>query len=231
MSKTKLYFIPGTMCDHLVWSKIWPSLESQFELIHLPIPNEDNMTDVLSSLFPAFNEHKINLIGFSMGGYLATCLAEQSPSVFNKLLVISNSPCALPEAEVLQRKQTINWLERFQYRGITEQKAFGMLADKGNNRDALKRIIEKMEQNLGYDTLITQLKATSHRIDKSPFLASKQVDITFCFGDQDRLVNKAWLTTLAKDHNFTMQEVMDCGHMLPLEQPEFLIEFIRNTFR
>lgn len=230
MSKTKLYFIPGTMCDQLIWSKIWPSLESQFELIHLPIPSEDNIQAVLSSLQTSLPRENVNLIGFSMGGYLATCLAEQQPNLFNKLLIISNSPCALPEAEMLQRKQTIDWLQRFKYRGITEQKVVNMLAKNTVNRAELKATIEQMESNLGYDTLLTQLTATSNRSDKSTFLSSNTVDIAFCYGDQDKLVNKTWLQKLSFTHNFSLTEVANCGHMLPLEQPEKLIEIVHNTF-
>lgn len=231
MNKTKLYFIPGTMCDQLIWSKVWPSIEQQFELIHLPVPDEDNIENVLSSLLPAFQEDNVNLIGFSMGGYLATCLAEFRPNMVNNLLVISNSPCALPKDEILQRKQTISWLERFQYRGLTEQKAFSMLAANNVDRESLKGIMETMEQNLGYDRLIRQLKATSQRIDKSQFIASKQTNITFCYGDQDKLVDTAWLVALAQEHDLQALEVKSCGHMLPLEQPDRLVEVIHNTFK
>lgn len=230
MNKPELYFIPGTMCDPLIWSKIWPELSSQFELIHLPIPDEDNIDDLLSSLSASLPQEQVNLIGFSMGGYLATCLAEQAPRRFTQVLVLSNSPCALPEAEMTQRKQTINWLERFQYRGITKQKALSMLAQSPSDSDELLSIIAKMEQNLGYDTLLTQFKATSYRSDQSAFLATNKTKLGFCFGDQDKLVNKPWLHSLAKQHGFDAIEVPNCGHMLPLEQPESLISVIQNRF-
>lgn len=220
------------MCDQLIWSKIWPSLTTQFELIHLSVPNEDNIEGLLSSLSTVFasKQEKANLIGFSMGGYLATCLAELQPNTFDKLLIISNSPCVLPKDELLQREQTINWLERFQYRGITEQKALSMLADNAYNRESLKDIMATMERNLGYNSLITQLKATSSRVDKSSFLASRQTNMTFCFGDQDKLVNKSWLKALAQEHDFDAIEVANCGHMLPLEKPEQLVKIITDTF-
>lgn len=230
MEKTKLYFIPGTMCDPLIWSKVWPKLESQFELVHLPIPNEDNIEAILSSLLASFEEPSVNVIGFSMGGYLATCLAERQPQMFNRVLVIANSPCALPDAELQQRKQTISWLTRFQYRGITEQKAQSMLADNVDKPNELIEIIESMEQNLGYDTLLTQLEATSFRLDKSSFLKSKKVSMSFCYGEQDKLVNRIWLQSLAEQFGLTTHQVAHCGHMLPLEQPEQLVQIIEKTF-
>jgi pimeloyl-ACP methyl ester carboxylesterase len=218
------------MCDQLIWSKVWPSLESQFELIHIPIPSEDNIDTLLSSLSASMPEQDINLIGFSLGGYLATCLAELKPERFNKVLIVANSPCALPDEEMQQRLQAINWLKRFPYRGITQQKVNSMLAEQVSDRAGLTSIIEQMEQNLGYHRLLEQLQATSHRLDKSSFLASKQSRFQFCFGDEDKLVQKEWLTQLALEHGIVATEVSNCGHMMPLEQPERLVEITRKYF-
>lgn len=218
------------MCDQLIWSKVWPSLESQFELIHIPIPSEDNIDVLLSSLSASLPDQEVNLIGFSLGGYLATCLAELKPNRFNKVLVVANSPCPLPDEEIRQRRQTINWLERFPYRGITQQKVNDILAKAVKNRRELTSIIEQMEQNLGYHRLLEQLKATSHRQDKAPFIASKLTRFQFCFGDEDKLVQTSWLTQLALEYDITAIKINNCGHMMPLEQPEKLVEIISEYF-
>lgn len=218
------------MCDQLLWSKIWPSLKSQFELIHVPIPSEDNIDDLLSSLSTSLPAQDVNLVGFSLGGYLAACLAELKPSRFNKVLVIANTPCALPDDEMQQRLQTINWLKRFPYRGITQQKVNSLLANKVTDREELTSIIERMEQNLGYHRLLEQLQSTSYRLDKSSFLASKQTQFQFCFGDEDKLIQREWITQLTLEHGITAIEVSNCGHMMPLEQPEKLVEIASEYF-
>lgn len=225
-NKPKLYFIPGTMCDPLIWSRIWPELEQDFQLQHLAIPADTDLPQLLDGLLQQINEDKANLVGFSMGGYLATCLAEKWPEKFDKVIVISNSPCQLPEAEMLQREQTINWLQKFQYRGMTEQKMQSMLAQSRANDTSIKQIMVQMEQNLGYPTLLLQLQATSKRTDKSEVLTAKQVAFSFCHGDEDKLVNKAWLSSITQEQNYPLLQVPDCGHMLPLEQPKALLGFI-----
>ncbi len=229
-NKPKLYFIPGTMCDPLIWSRIWPELKQDFQLQHVAIPAHNDLPQLLDGLWQQISEDKANLVGFSMGGYLATCLAEKWPERCNKVIVISNSPCQLPETEMIQREQTINWLQKFQYRGITEQKMQSMLAQSRANDTSIKQIIMQMEQNLGYPTLLQQLQATSKRTDKSDVLKAKQVAFSFCHGDEDNLVNKAWLSTIAKQQNYPLLQVADCGHMLPLEQSDKLIEFIAKQF-
>ena len=228
--KPKLYWIPGTMCDQLVWSRTWPELEQEFELVHLTIPTEPSVDDIVMALSAQINESEINLIGFSLGGYLATCLAEHFPNKVANLLVISNSPCPLPEAEIQQRKQTINWLEKFAYRGVTEQKINTMLAASRADDIGLKQVIMKMEENLGYDTLLPQLKATSNREGKSEFISNTSTQISFCFGDEDRLVNHTWLTQVAQQNDCQLFKVENCGHMLPLEQPQILVSVIRKLF-
>ena len=218
------------MCDQLLWSKVWPSLESQFELIHIPIPSEDNIDALLSSLSASMPEQDVNLVGFSLGGYLATCLAELTPSRFNKVLVIANTPCALPDEEMQQRSQTINWLKRFPYRGVTQQKVNSLVAKKVSGLAELTSIIGQMEQNLGYHRMLEQLQSTSYRQDKSSFLAAKQTQFQFCFGDEDRLIQREWMAKLTLEQGITAIEVDNCGHMMPLEQPDKLIAITINYF-
>ena len=219
------------MCDSMIWSRIWPELESSFELQHIVIPSETELPQMLDGLLQQISEQKAKLVGFSMGGYLATCLAELWPEKFSKVMVLSNSPCQLPEVEMTQREQTINWLQKFQYRGITEQKMQYLLAQSRADDASIKQVITQMEQNLGYPTLLLQLQATSKREDKSQVLSSKQVEFSFCHGDQDVLVNKSWLSNIAQSQNYSLLEVANCGHMLPLEQPEILVEFIEQEFK
>ena len=230
--KPTLYFIPGTMCDSLIWSHIWPALKPDFDLVYLPIPSETELSALLSSLLATLNEAQapVNLIGFSMGGYLATCLAEHNPSLIKRVLVLSNSPCRLPEAELRQRQQTLNWLTKFQYSGITEQKINQLLAKHNQHNAEIIALIKTMEQNLGYEQLLTQLTATSNRDDKSKFIAQCATHFTFCYGDEDKLIDRQWMKQLAAHQHINSKMLNNCGHMLPLEQPTQLIELIRNTF-
>lgn len=226
-AKPTLYFIPGTMCDHGIWSKIWPELQHHFELIHLPVPTQYEFTDLLQQLLSLLPNEKVNLIGFSMGGYLAACIAQQKPEWIERLLVISNSPCALPLEEIQQRQQTLNWLNSFQYAGITEQKINQMLAQAHQQDQALKQLIRDMELRLGYDRLVQQLTATTERVELTELV--NQPNSHFCYGDEDQLINASWLEQkVAPSH---LHQFKQCGHMLPLEQPELLVELIHTLFR
>lgn len=227
--KTTLYLIPGTMCDPLLWSYIKPELEKQFELIHLTIPVENDIELVLTGLQAQLPNEPVNLLGFSLGGYLATCLAEITPKRFARLMIVSNSPCQLPETEIKQRQQTIKWLRQFPYSGITDKKIEQMLARENKKNAAIKSIIKTMEQNLGYDCLLRQLQATSERQDKSSVMVNSTIDWHFCFGDEDNLVNFDWMEQIAKQGCNTYQ-IANCGHMLPLEQPQALVELINTVF-
>ena len=225
-AKQTLYFIPGTMCDHGIWSRIWPDLQHDFELIHLPVPTEYEFTVLLHHLIEQLPDEKVNLIGFSMGGYLAACIAQYKPELIKRLLVISNSPCALPNEEVQQRQQTLNWLKKFQYAGITEQKINQMLAQCHQQDQALKQLIRDMELRLGYDRLVQQLTATTKREELAELVT--QPNRYFCYGDEDKLVNAQWLKQkVAPSHLYQFNQ---CGHMLPLEQPRLLVELIQTLF-
>lgn len=217
------------MCDPLLWSYMRTELEQQFDLVHLVIPVADELEAVLSGLQSQLPEEPVNLLGFSLGGYLATCLAELLPTRFNRLLIVSNSPCKLPDSELKQRQQTIKWLSQFPYSGITDKKIEQMLALDNRANLEIKSIIKTMERNLGYDCLLKQLTATSDRQDKSSVISNSKAQWHFCFGEEDNLVNFDWIQQII-EQGVNVYNIANCGHMLPLEQPSELVNIINKVF-
>lgn len=217
------------MCDPLLWSYMSTELEQQFDLVYLVIPEVNELGAVLSGLQAQLPDEPVFLLGFSLGGYLAACLAELSPNSFSRLLIVSNSPCKLPDSELKQRQQTIKWLSQFPYSGITDKKIEQMLALENRDNLEIKSIIRTMEQNLGYDCLLKQLTATSDRQDKSNVISSSTAQWHFCFGEEDNLVNFDWIEQITKQGN-QVYTIAKCGHMLPLEQPKELVKIINQVF-
>ena len=72
MEKEKIYFIPGLMTDIRLWSRALPFLKDDFEIVHIPIPNSTDFDEIVDILNKEFKEEKINILGFSLGGYIAS---------------------------------------------------------------------------------------------------------------------------------------------------------------
>jgi len=226
--KTKLYLIPGTMCTEQLWQFLLPSLSDEFELCYLTIPNKMSLDDISDHLVAQFEEDRVNLLGFSLGGYIASLVASRFPERLNKLMVLANSPCALNADELSLRKQTVSILKRFGYKGMPRVKAEALLAEKSALHIDL---ILEMDKTLGADTLLSQLENTSSRDDLMQPLLALECDVRFIYSQKDNLINLAWMQELKAlaGHKMSQKMVAGSSHMLPLEEPIMISREI-NTF-
>ncbi|MGB0943785.1 MAG: alpha/beta fold hydrolase [Marinomonas sp.] len=226
--KTKLYLIPGTMCTEQLWQFLLPSLSDEFELCYLTIPNKMSLDDISDHLVAQFEEDRVNLLGFSLGGYIASLVASRFPERLNKLMVLANSPCALNADELSLRKQTVSILKRFGYKGMPRVKAEALLAEKSALHIDL---ILEMDKVLGADTLLSQLENTSSRDDLMQPLLALDCDVCFIYSQKDNLINLAWMQELKAlaGHKMSQKMVAGSSHMLPLEEPIMISREI-NTF-
>ncbi|MFI2810480.1 alpha/beta fold hydrolase [Microbulbifer zhoushanensis] len=227
-SQPPLVMIPGTMCDERLWGSLWPQL-APLQPRHQAIPGGDSVATLVRALAAALPDKPVNLLGFSLGGYLAAALACAHPERVARLFICSNTPCALPDTELKQRRQLLNWVSRNGYGGISDRKIAAMLAPENRGRDDIAAIMRAMDASLGEKALVAQLGATSERADLARELADVPIPVTFCFGEHDALVTRGWLDDLQQRRpDVALREVPGAGHMLPLEQPRPLALEIRR---
>ena len=228
--KTKLYLIPGTMCTQQLWQFLLPSLSDEFELCYLTIPNKMSLDDISDHLVAQFEEDRVNLLGFSLGGYIASLVASRFPERLDKLMVLANSPCALNTDELSLRKQTVSILKRFGYKGMPRVKAEALLAEKSALHIDL---ILEMDKALGADTLLSQLENTSSREDLMQPLLALDCDVRFIYSQKDNLINLAWMQELnaLAGHKMSQKMVAGSSHMLPLEEPIMISREINTFFK
>ncbi|WP_237065760.1 alpha/beta fold hydrolase [Microbulbifer guangxiensis] len=223
-TKTPLHMIPGTMCDERLWESLLPELPGVAPH-HIPIPAGDSVAALVEGLLSRLPEQPVNLFGFSLGGYLAAALATAYPQRIRRLFICSNTPCALPEEELNQRRQLLNWVRRHGYGGISDRKIAAMLGPESRERADIARTMRAMDATLGEAALIAQLGGTSERKDLADALASLPLPVTFCYGEHDTLVTRSWLQGLRRRRrDLTVREIPAAGHMLPLERPGALAD-------
>ena len=239
MLKT-IYFIPGTMCDQHLWLPAWQLLREQFHeehrLISLVIPNTGCMDEVVSTLSDQIIENEAILVGFSLGGYIASAIALRLGNKLKHLLIVSNFPKNLPLAEIKQRKRTIDWINKRGYSGIPNKRIDDLLHPNikqfnPQGYQDIKHVIVAMDKALGVDVLLHQLRVSMQRPNLLPLLTQLTLPITFLVGDEDNLVD---LVSLKKDlkkdleeepqglGHIVLKKVTNTGHMLPIESPQAL---------
>ncbi|NQY52771.1 MAG: alpha/beta fold hydrolase, partial [Campylobacteraceae bacterium] len=157
--KTKIYLLPGLMCNEKLWSKIESDLKIDYELVYLPLPLKDTMAEMIESL--EFKEEKINLLAFSLGGYLASSYAIKYPDKINKLFIVSSSLTNLNNIEIRTRENLLSKINTLVFTGLSSKKVQSLIDDK-NNKELIS-LIQNMYKDLGQNVLISQLKSTLKR--------------------------------------------------------------------
>ena len=153
--KEKIYLIPGLMTDIRLWSRLIPYLQNEYELVHIPIPHSEDFDEIIDILFNTFKEEKINLLGFSLGGYIASYFAITYPNRVNRLFTVAATPGNSTEAEIERRKEKFVAIEKDGFTGLTYEKAKSLVEEKNQEDIELIKIIQNMFMDLGKETFVS----------------------------------------------------------------------------
>ena len=231
-AKEKIYLIPGLMTDERLWSRIKPFLQNEYELVHVPIPHTEDFDEIIDILFNLFKEEKVNLLGFSLGGYIASYFAITYPNRVNKLFMLAATPGSSSEAEIERRKQKFTVIEQEGFLGLSYEKAKSLVEEKNQNDEELIKIIQDMFMDLGKETFISQLTSTFYRKDLFEDLINLNIPIWFFYSKNDRLLNQEAIKKLLLDnHNMNIISREGTSHNIPLEVPELLSNEIKKWMK
>ena len=217
---TDVYLLPGTMCDERMWADMFkesPGLVPRY----LTIGGQNTIELLVEDIAHQLPTNPIDLVGFSLGGYLAVAFALKYPERVRQLFVISNMPCALPFEEVKERTRTVQWLKKHGYSGIPKKRILNLLDKSAHENTQLISTIAVMDKDLGGEVLMQQLLATTQRENLFDQLVNLQIEKHFIVGESDKLASPQALADLAaKDNSMSLRVVEKAGHMLPMEKPD-----------
>ncbi|WP_418185390.1 alpha/beta fold hydrolase [Aliarcobacter vitoriensis] len=232
MKKEKIYFIPGLMTDIRLWKRVIPLLENRFEIIHTPIPNSTNFDEIVEILSNNFKEEKINILGFSLGGYIASYFTCKFPQKVKKLFTVSATPGTTSKEELARRELKIEAFKNSNEFGLDRQKAISLVEVQNQNDDDLIQTIMDMFNELGRDVFLTQLTSTFNRIDLFESLNKLNIPIYMFYSSEDRLLDKDSLKKLENEkHNIKLFKRIGTSHNIPLEFPKDLVKHIENWIK
>lgn len=230
--KEKIYLIPGLMTDERLWSRLKPFLQNEYELLHVPIPHTEDFDEIIDILFNFFKEDKINLLGFSLGGYIASYFAITYPNRVNRLFTVASTPGSSNEAEIERRKEKFAIIEKEGFVGLSYEKAVSLVEEQNQNDFELIKIIQDMFMDLGKETFITQLTSTFYRKDLYEELINMSIPIWFYYSINDRLLNQQSIKRLLETkHNIKLISREGTSHNIPLEVPQLLSNEIRKWMK
>ncbi len=229
--KKKIYLLPGLMTDERLWSRLIPFLKDEYELVHIPLPLTDNFQEASKELEVLFKEEKINLLGFSLGAYLACKFTIDNPDRVDRLFLLAGTSGAMNEDEIIKRKITLNHMNNFGFKGLSNKKVLTLIEERNHDDEELINIIKDMFVDLGAEVYNIQMHSTFNRIDLSQELRELDLPIKFFYSTEDRLLSHEVLKNFTSvDKHITLVSRNGSSHMISLEEPQKLAQEIRQWF-
>jgi len=221
----KVYFISGTMCTVDLWQFVFPKLEN-IQPIHIDITPATSF-DEINEIILNHIEAPATIVGFSLGGFSAINFAIHHPEKVKKLVIVAANTDGLNDNEIQLRKSTIDFLEKHNYKGISQARIQQFLHPDNHSNSEIVSIIKKMDTDLGKEVLLRQLKATSTRINISQGVLKLNIPCLFITAENDALINpkkiKEFVNQTQKGKYIAIK---NCGHMIPLEKPKELAHIL-----
>lgn len=220
------------MTDIRLWSKLFPLLEEKYELIHVDIPNTKDFDESIEIIQEQIKEDNINLLGFSLGGYIASYLAIKNPKKVGKLLLVAATPSSTNPEHIIKREKKLKYIEDKGFKSLGLEKAISLLEKQNQEKTELAQILVDMFDDLGKDVFVTQLSSTLNRIKLEDALVSLDMPITYFYSNNDRLLNHSSIE-YSKNENHKINFVPRNGtsHNIPLEDPKGLKELIHTWIK
>ena len=166
----------------------------------------------LAGVLDLVSEEKADIVGFSMGGYVALAFADMFPDRVRSLaLVDTRSGADTEEARA----------------AIAESMQAGLLAPEASV--AARARLRSMIEGCPYETIVAALAGMRDRPDRTPILESISVPTAVLVGESDAITPPADAEGMASalpDASLTV--IPGSGHMTPIENPPAVTDALRS---
>ena len=188
---------------------------------------EDHADDLVA-LLDALGVEQVDLVGLSMGGYVALALAERYPGRLRTLaLVDTKSTEDSPDAK-LGRDAAAERVAAEGRTGIYEDMIGALVAESASTwtRARLRTMIESAP----VESIVAALKGMNRRPDRTSTLSNLSVPDAVIVGEHDALSPIAEADHMAIAAGGALTVVPDVGHMSPIEDPVTVAGALRSLW-
>lgn len=228
-AKVPLVLLPGTLCDSELWSHQVTNLSDiadvQIGVITKHSTIEEIAADVLRKAPPQFA-----LAGLSLGGIVAIEMMRQAPDRILKLALVNTTANPPFEQQQKQWAATMKDVEEGKFIEVVQEQFIPNLFYKDHpKKKALQSKAMGMAVRVGEASYLNQLKAVASKPDGFEVLPTIACDTLFVVGREDALCTveiHEKMHTIIPHSRLVIAE--ECGHLSPMEQPEFVTGAMRE---
>ena len=225
--------IHGFAEDGTIWENQVNRFKEDYQLIvpDLPgsgksdfIPEVFSMADhadMLEQLLKAEDIAAADIIGHSMGGYIALAFAEKYHERMTGLCLFHSTAYADTEEKIESRRKSIQFIKQNGSLKFLQQATPNLFSDQTKNEDpALVEEIINRYSNFNPNSLVHYYEAMIQRPDRSEVLRKVPKPVLFIAGEHDtaipikHMLEQSYLPELSYFHS-----LKNSGHMGMLEEP------------
>lgn len=221
MSHVPLIFVPGLLCDSLLWASQIAALSDIADCWVASPTGADTMETLAADLLERSPFAEFALAGLSMGGYVALEIMRQAPARVLKLALLDTSARMDTPEQSERRRALIDLAQHGRFAEVT-QVLLPALVNRARSYDPqIVGTIRAMARNVGKEAFYRQESAIIRRIDSRTHLAAIRCPTLVLCGHQDAITTPLLHQELASGIDGAKLVVIeDCGHLSTIEQPE-----------
>lgn len=185
----------------------------------LPMLSMDRHAADLAALLDVLEIAAVDIVGHSMGGYVALAFAEQHPERIRTLAMVNSKSTADDDQAKAGRDMTAIKAVIQGRAALAREMADSLLADPAS--PWLKARVETMIEGTRAETIVAGLEGMKQRPDRTDVLETLDAPMAAIVGAEDRSapVAAAEIMVAAALHG-ELTVVPDTGHMAPIEGPD-----------
>ena len=218
--------IPGFMTDRALWRDMEESIRSLGEIIYGDLSYGQSLQEMALSNIAVLPDRFI-LVGFSLGGYVGRWIASLVPERIDAMILIASSNKPDDVNLMTAKHLTAKMVNTVSFGGLSTATIRSSLHDSNKKNTTLIEFIRSMSLRLGPDVFVRQLQLQRNSPVSLTGTVNFPVLIVASASDELRTLSEA--EALHSDYPASVLHVIEnAGHMLPLEQPDKLMQVIKE---
>ncbi|WND03029.1 alpha/beta hydrolase [Temperatibacter marinus] len=229
MTNIPLLFLPGMMCNHILWQYQIEEFGKDREVFVADFSNGSTIEDMASKALEAAPPEFI-AVGLSMGGIVAFEMWKQAPKrILGMALMDTNAYADSPARKKVRERQIVEANDGALEQILIEELKPNYLAPiHRNNKKLLDQILD-MGSSLGVTVFEQQSVALMHRGDQMSILSKITCPVEVLCGKEDELCPIEYHQTITSRIDGARLTVLpDCGHMSSMEAPAMVNMMLRD---
>lgn len=215
--ESNIVLVSGALATPKFWQHQEAVLIKRHHIHHVNSSSDDCIIKMAKN-FAKEAPDSFNLIGFSMGGYIALELFNHIPHKIKKLILINSGAKLMSEKGVQERERSLELIRQGKF-DLLVKLLFKNSVHGKNHHTEIFSLLRTMAYETGAENYQNQLTAMLNKPDHSQLLSEIKCPVLLLVSKDDQIMPPHWSEHLANHiPGAKLVHLENTGHMAPLEQ-------------